>query len=305
MPEELKFRDRFIPERVVSKYFQIYQPHWSLSSPEERSDFMKLFFKVLNEYDRRFSKRIGLNNGQENDREVEEKFISIYVDQLKNLRDMNISTLLQKVYDDHIEFLVNDHLFSIQEEILEQCRMNPESSYSKFQMSLVEKDRGNYDKALSIVNEFLAKEPNSITFLAMAGSIFEKIRKYEIALSKYDRAYKLTIRNLGSIINDRHFSIDSHFRHDREFLLLYRIRCCLASGHFNQALKDAAILDSIIEEYLTDENLPEFGYTAGEILKIFCEDGARIKSLCPEEYKELSKILGEWEEMFARPPELS
>ena len=305
MPEELKFRDRFIPEKVVSKYFQIYQPNWSLSSPEERSDFLKLFFKVLNEYHKRFTKRMGQKGGQENDQALEEKFMSKYADQLKIHRDMFISTLSQRVYADYAEFMVDDHLFSIQEEILEQCRMNPESSYSKFQMSLVERDRGNYDKALSIVNDFLAKEPYSITFLAMAGSIFEKMRKYEIALSKYDRAYKLTIRNLGSIINDRHFTIESHFRHDREFLLLYRIRCCLASGHFNQALKDAAILDSIIEEYLTDENLPEFGYTAGEILKIFCEDGARIKSLCPEEYKKLSKILGEWETMFAKLPELS
>ena len=106
MPEKLKLRDRFIPEKVVGKYFQIYQPNFNLSSPEERSDFLKLFFKVLNEYYKRFTKRMGQKGGQENDQALEEKFMSKYADQLKIHRDMFISTLCWKVFNEYVKFLV-------------------------------------------------------------------------------------------------------------------------------------------------------------------------------------------------------
>ena len=298
MPEKSKFRDRFIREKVVSKYFPIYHPYWNFNSYEERGDFLQLFFRVINEYGKRFTKRIGFNDGQDNDQELEAKFISKYADNLKKMWNMGISALAQKVYDDYIEFLVDDHIFTIQEEILEQCRMNPESPYSKFQMSLVERDRGNYEEALSITDGFLAEEPVSITFMAVAGSIYEKMGKYEIALSKYDRAYKLTARNLGTKISETHFPVESHFLHDREFLLLYRIRCCIAIGSINQALKNAAILDQIIDGYLTDDNSSEFGFTAGEIQNSLYSDGAGLESLCPEEYKRLFEILGRWQDEY-------
>jgi len=166
---------KYVPVRVFAKYVNMYCPDWNFNSLEERQDFLKLFFEILDEYDKRFSKDDDSQSEFERDVNLEKEFITYYCDELILLKDKSIFEITAKIWEDCQMFALDHLLHWTQEKILEQCNQNPEMPNSKLQKSMIERDRGNYKIALDIIESFLKNEPESISFLAVAGDVYKKM----------------------------------------------------------------------------------------------------------------------------------
>ena len=291
----------YMPEKVISKYFQVYSPSWNFSSPEDRTDFLKLYFKISQEYYRRFLKRAESIEFIDEIPDLEATFIEEYADNLLLMKGQSFNLIVKKLINDYESFLVEDHLQDIHQGILEQCRIYPHSDYSKQQICLIESQRGNHDLALSIANELLEKDPNSIHLLSMVGSVKEAMHDYSSALAQYRKAYTISLRTKQDKFNGEHFKIEAVISHDKDFLL-FKIMCCnIKLNKIPDALESAILLRRMLHKAKNKLVLPDIGFGSEAILEELDLDISTDNIKRNKEFNELYNILRMFKELYAKP----